>query len=81
MVFHTMEKFSRNFPQYGKYFLDFSTLWKIFGRFFHAMEKLFAVFPHNGKNSSTLWKTLILGCFRGFGGCSPGLLSGARGAP
>ena len=25
-------------------------------RCFHAMEKVFAVFPHNGKNVSTLWK-------------------------
>ena len=44
-------------------------------------EKLFAVFPHNGKNLSTLWKTRISGCFQGFKGSSPGLLSGARGAP
>ena len=35
MVFHTMEKFSRIFPQYGKYFRDFSTLWK---NFFHSVE-------------------------------------------
>jgi len=53
-----------NFPQYGKLFRDFSTLWKnIFhtvekqAYFFHAMEKLSAIFPHNGKNLSTLWKT------------------------
>ena len=26
-------------------------------RFFHAMEKMFPNFPHNGKNVSTLWKT------------------------
>ncbi len=24
---------------------------------FHSMEKCFAIFPHNGKNVSTLWKT------------------------
>ena len=26
-------------------------------RVFHAMENFFAIFPHNGKNVSTLWKT------------------------
>jgi hypothetical protein len=26
-------------------------------RFFHTMEKVFAIFPHNGKNVSTVWKT------------------------
>ena len=55
-----------SFPQYGKLFHDFSTLWKnIFhtvekqARFFHAMEKLSAIFPHNGKTFavfSTQWK-------------------------
>jgi hypothetical protein len=25
-------------------------------RFFHTMEKVFAVFPHHGKNVSTVWK-------------------------
>ena len=25
--------------------------------FFHEMEKLLPVFPHNGKNFSTVWKT------------------------
>jgi hypothetical protein len=41
----------------------FSTLWKkVFhgvekiGVFFHTMEKLFWIFPHNGKNVSTAWK-------------------------
>jgi hypothetical protein len=57
---------SAGFPQYGKLFRDFSTLWKnIFhtvekqARFFHAMEKLSAIFPHNGKTFavfSTQWK-------------------------
>ena len=77
-----------SFPQYGKLFRGFSTLWKnIFhtvektAQFFHTMEKLFAVFPHNGKNVSTVWKTRFSGCFQGFSDCSPGLLSGARGAP
>ncbi len=27
------------------------------GQVFHTMEKVFAIFPHNGKNVSTLWKT------------------------
>jgi hypothetical protein len=54
------------FPQYGKHFRDFSTLWKnIFhtvekqAHFFHAMEKLSAIFPRNGKTFavfSTQWK-------------------------
>ncbi len=41
----------------------FSTVWKNSfhsveknGRFFHTMEKSFAIFPHNGKNVSTVWK-------------------------
>ncbi len=35
----------------------FSTPWKKTTRFFHTMENFFAIFPHNGKNVSTLWKT------------------------
>ena len=27
-------------------------------RFFHSMENFFRIFPHNGKNVSTLWKTV-----------------------
>ena len=53
-----------NFPHYGKKFPEFSTLWKnIFhtveknGRFFHALENVFAIFPHPGKHFSTRWKT------------------------
>jgi hypothetical protein len=53
------------FPRYGKMFRGFSTLWKISfhtvekkGRFFHTMEKVFAVFPHYGKKVSTPWKTV-----------------------
>jgi len=59
------------FPQYGKLFRDFSTLWKnIFhtvekqARFFHAMEKLSAFFPHNGKtfrHFSIQWKNFFHG--------------------
>ena len=54
------------FPCYGKLFGESSTLWKIFGRIFHAMEDYL---PHCGKTgpnlprygrflgeSSTLWK-------------------------
>ncbi len=58
-----------SFPQYGKLFRDFSTLWKIFfhtvekqGHFFHAMEKLYENFPHNGKTFrqfSTKWKNFF----------------------
>ena len=28
-------------------------------RFFHTMEKLFRIFPHNGKKFSTVWKTFL----------------------
>jgi hypothetical protein len=35
-----MENFFAFFPQYGKLFRDFSTVWKTFSRFFHAMEKM-----------------------------------------
>jgi hypothetical protein len=41
----------------------FSTPWKIvfhtvekWGCFFHTMENFSAIFPHHGKNLSTLWK-------------------------
>ena len=33
-----MENFLRIFPQYGNFFRDFSTVWKTFLKFFHAME-------------------------------------------
>ena len=33
--------------------------------FFHTMENIFAVFPHNGKKFSTLWKTFGLPHSRG----------------
>ncbi len=36
--FHSMENFFRFFPQYGKLFRFFSTVWKTFSRFFHSME-------------------------------------------
>ena len=72
---------SESFPHYGKHFRDFSTQWKNFGRFFHTMEKVFGIFPHNGKNVSTLWKTRFYGCFQGLLAALSGLLSGARGAP
>ncbi|HQK43756.1 MAG TPA: hypothetical protein PLJ55_02160, partial [Kiritimatiellia bacterium] len=47
-----MEKLARARPV-------FSTLWKNFAEFFHAMEKLWRNFPHNGKtltDFSTQWK-------------------------
>lgn len=34
-----MEKYFRFFPQYGKFFATFSTVWKTFCNFFHTMEK------------------------------------------
>jgi hypothetical protein len=55
------------FPHNGKSFGDFSTQWKKCfhgvekkGDFFHTMENVFAVFPHNGKNVSTVRKTIIV---------------------
>ena len=58
--FHAMETFCASFPRYGKLFstvwktlgvwrgagADFSTLWKLFVRVFHAMENFF---PQYGK--------------------------------
>jgi hypothetical protein len=41
-----MENFFAIFPRYGKLFCDFSTLWKTFSQFFHAMENYF---PQCGK--------------------------------
>jgi hypothetical protein len=74
-----------SFPQYGKLFRDFSTLWNnIFhtvekhGHFFHTMEKLSAIFPHNGKTFavfSTQWKK----CFHGVENSVLGLFSGVFG--
>jgi hypothetical protein len=52
-----MENFWAIFPQHGKLFADFSTLWKTFCRFFHAMENFFGIFPRYGKKFSTVWKT------------------------
>ena len=77
-LFHAVEKIFPHcgkmtpiFPRNGKTFGDFSTQWKNFCGFFHAMEKLWAdfstlwknsgrctqTFPHCGKSFSTLWKT------------------------
>ena len=36
--FHAMEDFFPIFPRYGRFYGDFSTLWKIFLGIFHAME-------------------------------------------
>jgi hypothetical protein len=57
----TVQTWPRIFPRNGKSFRGFSTQWKKFSRFFHAMEKVFAVFPHNGtrRGGSTVWKTSI----------------------
>ena len=60
------------FPRNGKTFSDFSTQWENFCRFFHTMEKVFGIFPHNGKNVSTLWKTRFLRLFSRVLGCSLG---------
>jgi len=65
------------FPQHGKLFSDFSTVWKKCfhgmektdgysdgkAKFFHAMENIFANFPWYGRNVSMLWKTRFWGCF------------------
>ena len=32
-------------------------------RLFHSMENFFEIFPHNGKNVSTLWKTFFPALF------------------
>ena len=62
------------FPQYGRLFNDFSTLWKIVfhsvenqARFFHSMEEYFGSFPHYGKKFSTVWKRV------GFASCDNGM--------
>jgi len=55
--FHAMENILEIFPQYGKFQVDFSTLWKKFLRFFHSMENFLASFPRYGKKVSTPWKT------------------------
>ena len=69
--FHSMETFFAIFPQYGKFFAIFSTLWKKFRRVFHAMEN----FLHTVENRL---KTLVFSLLRAVGS---GLLSGARRAP
>jgi hypothetical protein len=47
-VFHGMENFFEVFPRYGKLFDDFSTVWKTFLKFFHAMENLVEEAMHRG---------------------------------
>jgi len=59
-----MEDFLTNFPCYGKSFADFSTLWKNFLGFFHAMEEMF---PWCGKLG--FWG--VFACATGARGCSP----------
>jgi len=51
-----MENFFPDFPRYGKFLGEFSTPWKTFAWFFHAMEKFWASFPRHGKLFSTVWK-------------------------
>ena len=43
-------EWSASFPHYGKLFEEFSTVWKIFQRFFHSMENFLRFFPRYGKN-------------------------------
>ena len=38
--------------------------------FFHSMEKCFAIFPHNGKYLSTLWKTFLAAALLAMTGCT-----------
>ncbi len=65
---HTAPRVLKNarpiFPQYGKSLGDFSTQWKNFPDFFHAMEKLWPIFstvwkipPVRDEKFSTVWKT------------------------
>ena len=66
-----MENFWRFFPRYGKLFEEFSTVWKTFMKFSHAMEN----FIRMGENG------LKKPVFRGVRAVGSGLWSGARGAP
>jgi len=45
--------------------VEFSTVWKIFLRFFHAMENFFASFPHYGKLPEKAGFTGISGSYPG----------------
>ena len=61
-VGNTYERRTHGFPHYGRVFTDFSTVWKIFSRFFHAMENIWPIFPRNGKTFrefSTQWKNIF----------------------
>ena len=40
---------------------------------FHTMEKCFAIFPHNGKNVSTLWKTFAAALLGASAACAADL--------
>ena len=60
-VSNTYDRRAHGFPHNGKLFAEFSTVWKLFSRFFHAMENFLRIFPQYGKlfrSFSTLWKTL-----------------------
>ena len=66
-VSNTYSSGAHGFPRYGKPFMDFSTLWKIFGRFFHAME-----FSTQWKNFFHSVENSDFGLFSGVLGCSLG---------
>ncbi len=53
-LFHGMENFCASFPQYGKLFGDFSTLWKTV---FHAVEQ-----PSAGSHPFGSWQLGARGC-------------------
>ena len=56
-VGNTYHRRAHSFPHYGKLFEEFSTVWKLFARFFHSMENILRFFPRYGKLFSTPWKT------------------------
>ena len=57
-----MENFFEVFPQYGKLFEEFSTAWKIFSDFFHAMENCFS---HCEKRDENACFQRVYGCWIG----------------
>jgi len=59
-LFEGLRLENSGFPRYGKLFGEFSTVWKTFGDFFHAMENFLRIFPQYGnffRDFSTVWKT------------------------
>jgi hypothetical protein len=57
-----MENFWRFFPRYGKFFGEFSTLWKTILKIFHAMEN-FGL--RRGKRADNARYQRVSGCFPG----------------